>query len=259
VTEDRRLRDKLAKLADEAPEAGARNLQGPDLVLAILEEIDETILARRLAFRGGDGATLALEVANRRLLGLVEAPEELLAQRDRDRLLAPLPPEDEAALAAFAEVLARFAEGRASLAVAALPLGRPVGAGMTGRSAAAVAEALGRSLYDRAAPLDPAEGFAAGLKALAMASLRVADGVPGPAAGPDAEAVARLGRLDAAAIATLAGEFEGRPGTAPFLLLAAGGAALFLGLRTDGSGVAALLPAAQAGAVAGLWQATGGA
>jgi hypothetical protein len=260
VTEDRRLRDKLAKLAAEESDGGERRLAGGDLARAILEEIDETILARRLAFRRDDGATLALEVANRRLLGLVELPGDI-SPEDGARLLAPLPADDEDALHAVAEALRGFAAARGTLAVTATPLGRPVGPGTGGRSAAAVARAIGLDLYDRPAPPvtpDPARGFAAGLAQLARAVAAVKDGRPRPATGPDAEAVDRLTRLDADAVAALEGEL--RDGAeAPFLLLSGAGEALFFGRTPDGRAVAAILPADHAGPVAALWRATGGA
>jgi hypothetical protein len=265
LTEDRRLRDKLAKLAAEETGSGERRLSasGTDLARAIIEEIDETILARRLTFRAADGATLALEVANRRLLGLLEAPQDLVSPEHRDRLFTQLPPDDEAALAAVAETLRRFAEGCDGLAVSAAPLGRAIGSGMLGRSAAAVARALGIDLYDRpAAPAapDPAQGFAAGLARLALAVAEISDGQPAPATGRDADATDRLSCLDAAAIAALEGELgAGAAGAGRFLMLSGTEEALFLGRKADGRAVAALLPVDHAGAVAALWRATGGA
>lgn len=262
MTEDRRLRDKLAKLAAEETGGGERRLAGGDLARAILDEIDETILARRLSFRREDGATLAVEVANRRLLALAELPADI-SQADRARLLAPLPADDEDALQAVAEALRGFASGRGTLAVTATPLGRAVGPGTGGRSAAAIARVLGLDLYDRPAPPvapDPAEGFGPGLARLAHAVAVVEGGRPLPATGPDADAVDRLTRLDAAAVAALEAELGASDGgEARFLLLSAAGEALFFGRTPEGRAVAAILPAEHAGPVAALWRATGGA
>lgn len=263
MTEDRRLRDKLAKLAAEETGAAERRLAGDDPVRAMLEEIDETILARRLAFRGTDGAMLSLEAANRRLLGLVEAPDDVSASEDRSSLFAPLPPDDDDALAMVAAALQRFAAGRGPLSVTAAPLGREVGAGTRGRSAAAVAEALGFALYDPPAlPVtpDPALGFRAGLAQLALAVLELEDEQPGSATGPDEEAADRLARLDAATVSVLAAELgAGQNGEAGFLLLSGAEEALFVGRKTDGRTVAAVLPVHHADAAAALWRATGGA
>jgi hypothetical protein len=262
VSEDRRLRDKLAKLAAEEAAGGPRRLSaapGSDLTRAILEEIDETILARTITFRSDGGAVLALEVANRRLLGLAEASPDAVAPADRARLLAPLPADDDEALAAVAHVLRHFAEGQPGLAVSSVPLGRPVGSGMLGRSGAAVARALGLDLYDRpVAPVvpDPARGFDAGLARLSFAVATVSDGTATPATGPDADAVGRLSLLEADLVARLDAEIEPAGG---FVIFSGADEALFYGRKADGRAIAALLAVDHAGAVAALWQATGGA
>jgi hypothetical protein len=263
VTEDRRLRDKLSKLADEETAAGARRLDEGDRARAILTEIDETILARRLSFRSGDGGTLVLEVANRRLLGLAEVPEKLVAPEDRAGLLAPLPPDDDDALAAVAAALRGFAASPGALTVSAAPLGRAVGSGSRGRSAAALARTLGIDLYDRPAPplaLDPGQGFAAGLARVARAMAAMEAGQPGPASGPDADAVERLGRLAAPAFGALDAELRhGAAEQARFLLLSGAGDALFLARSPTGRAIAAIVSPGHLGALLRLWQATGGA
>jgi hypothetical protein len=259
MSEDRRLRDKLAKLGEEDGGGGARRLTGRDLVEAMLEEVDEAILARTLTFRGEDGAVLALQAANRRLLCLTEVPEGLTGA-ERAVVTAPLGPEDEAALAAVAGVLRRFAEGRRDLTVTARPFDGAYDPGMRGRSAAAVAQALGLALYDRPAPVpvpDPAQGFDAGLARLALAVSAVSGDDPAPATGPDLDAVGRLSALGSARMAALLGDLGPAPGG--FLLLAGGGAALFAGRRPNGRAVVALLPAERAQAAVALWRATGGA
>ena len=266
MSEDKRLRDKLGKLAAEDDGAGPRRLPaGPDgdLTRAILEEIDETILPRTLDFSAPDGSTLTLEVARRRLLAIAAHPDAPADGPERDRLLAPLSPDDDAALAAVADAIARFAGAAAHLTVAVAPLSRPAGAGPLGRSAAAIAGMLGITLYDAAPQVempDPAKGFGAGLARLAHAVAEVAGAEPGPATGPDADAVGRLSALTPDAFARLAdalgpeGDRVGR-----FLVLSAGPEALFLGQTEPGRAVVALLPADHAGAAAALWTATRGA
>jgi hypothetical protein len=75
-----RLEEKLAKLRqrERAPGEG-RRLQGADgraRLAALVTEIDETILPRRLSFALGEGAALHLAVANRRLQAvLAPAPQ----------------------------------------------------------------------------------------------------------------------------------------------------------------------------------------
>ena len=69
-----RLKAKLAKLAQRERTAGeARRLKGGDageLIAALVTEIDETILPRRLTLTL-DGAVLHLAVANRRLQAML--------------------------------------------------------------------------------------------------------------------------------------------------------------------------------------------
>jgi hypothetical protein len=255
VSEDKRLRDKLAKLADEEAGAGERRLSGA-LVEAMLEEIDEAILGRTLTFRGEDGAVLALQAANRRLLCVMAVPEGLAV--DRAVVTRPLGPEDDAALAAVAGMLTAFAEGRREIVVTALPFDHPVDPGMRGRSAAAIAKALGIALYDRPVPVatpDPAQGFDAGLARLALAVAAVSGGEPAPATGPDAAAVGRLSAMGADRVAALLAEVE----AGGMLVLAGGAQAVFAGRKPNGRAVVAILPADRAQAAVALWRATGGA
>lgn len=255
MSEDKRLRDKLAKLADEEAGAGERRLSG-DLVEAMLEEIDEAILGRTLTFRGEDGAVLALQAANRRILCVTAVPEGLAVERAM--VLAPLGPEDEAALAAVAGALKAFAAGRREVVVTALPFDQPLDPGMRGRSAAAVAKVLGITLYDRPAPVampDPAQGFDAGFARLALALAAVSGEDPSPATGPDADAVGRLSRFGTDGIAAILREVE----AGSFVVLAGGTQAVFAGRKPNGRAVVALLPAERAQAAVALWRATGGA
>ena len=63
----------LRKLADpaERQEAGGRRLASGDAALpALLEEIDETVMARRLVVSNAAGEEIALHVCNRRLLAV---------------------------------------------------------------------------------------------------------------------------------------------------------------------------------------------
>jgi hypothetical protein len=255
VSEDRRLRDKLAKLGGEEGGAGERRLSA-DILAAMLEEIDEAILGRTLTFRGEDGAVLALQAANRRLLCVTAVPEGLAVERAV--VTKPLGPEDDAALEAVAGALKAFAEARREVVVTALPFAQPLDPGMRGRSAAAVAKVVGITLYDRPAPVvapDPAQGFDAGLARLAQAVAAVSGGEPAPASGPDAAAVGRLSALGADEIGALLGEVE----AGGFLVLSGGAQAVFAGRKPNGRAVVALLPADRAQAAVALWRATGGA
>lgn len=257
MTDDRRLRDKLARLAAE--DAG-RPVADRDPVRAILLEIDETILPRTLVFRAADGAELVLEVANRRLQSIVEVPEDVAPAAERDGLLGPLPPDDAAALAAVAGALRAFARAHGGCDVSVAPLDRGIDASGLGRSAAALAAAAGLDLYDTPVPVpvpDPARGFDAGLARLALASASIADQTASAATGPDPDAVRRMSSLDGTALKVLMARL-GPPAarTGRYAVLASVDEALFVGQTAPGRAVAALLPADHAGAVVALWQAT---
>lgn len=80
-----RLLRKLAAPAGAGGGAASRALgQGDAALAALLEEIDETVMARRLLLSNAEGAEMALDVCNRRLLraGAVEGggPEALAAE-----------------------------------------------------------------------------------------------------------------------------------------------------------------------------------
>lgn len=257
MSDDRRLKDKLARLADEGD---GRPAPGDAPLRALMLEIDETILPRRLTFRATDGAGLVIEVANRRLLTFLDLPVDVAGDTDRATLLSPLPPDDDAALAAAADALGRYVRLHGFATVTTAPLDRDLDPSGIGRSAAAIAEALGLDLY--APPVavpapDPARGFAQGLKGMALATARLADGAVAPATGPDADAVRRLSAMGPDSLAALLarlGPAQTRAGR--FLLLAGEAEALFLGQIDGAQAVAALVPATHAGAVVALWQAT---
>lgn len=263
MSDDRRLRDKLTKLAAEEEGDGARRIvtsPGRDMTRAILEEIDETILGRTLVFRAPEGAALHLAVANRRLLAVTAASDTIALAREESRHVVSLGADDEASLSAAAEAIARFAGAVAQLTVTSETLDRSLAAAAHGRSAAAIAATLGIDLYDRPAPVptpDPGKGFDSGLARLALAVAVVSSADPSPATGPDVDAVGRLSAISRDDLARLLAELgpeEARAGR--FLLLHGEEGVLFLGQKDASRAIMALLPHDHAGAVAALWTAT---
>ena len=258
MTEDRRLREKLAKLAAgaEALENGRRRLSPPpggDLLTAILSEIDETILGRRITFEAEDGRQLAVEVANRRLLRLVYVPPDTA---DTPGLFDPLGQDSDEVLPAVVAAMRRLAEEQNSLLVATAPLDGASEPDVLGRSVAALARVAETEAPSGTA--DAGGGFAASISGLATA-LRRFD--PSPSAPSGAQA-ARLEALDEDALAAIVGRVgpqDARAGR--FILLSAGtdADALFIGCESEDMVLAALVPAAQSGEVISLWRAASSA
>ena len=113
-----RLEQKLAKLRqrNRAPgEARVLRGSGERLVAAILTEIDETILPRRVSFAADGGKTLHLAVGNRRLQALV-APAPVVDQSDAVTNVALKSVEDDAVMV-LRDVVAGFVDGAEALTV----------------------------------------------------------------------------------------------------------------------------------------------
>lgn len=94
MSDTQRLEDKIAKLnaAGLGVTASGREIKAPDsdgFVRAILNEIEEIILARELLFENSSGETLGLKVVNRRLLRVSNQSDEKLT-----RLAAPILEQD---------------------------------------------------------------------------------------------------------------------------------------------------------------------
>lgn len=256
MTEDRRLRDKLAKLAAEAEtvEDGRRRLSpgAAGLLAAMLAEIDETVLGRRITFETDGGRRLSVEVANRRLLRMSEAPDE---NAGPEGLLGPLGPDTDGILPAVVAAMRRLGEGQDSLLVATVPLDAASKPDVLGRSVAALARATGIDLYSDTAPAEASGGFSASVSGLAVAVRRFA---PSPSAPTGAQA-GRLEALDEDGLRQILGQIGPKGARAGRFILLSGDAvsdALFVGCETEDATVAALVPATRSGEVIALWRAT---
>lgn len=123
-----RLLDKLAKLRQRERVAGeGRRLRGatPEaLVAAVVAEIDETILPRRLTFQVEGGVDVHLAVANRRLQALMSPVPELKGV-EADKLADhPLADAEDPGVSQTKEVLlATFAEAVSVTIQSARPAG----------------------------------------------------------------------------------------------------------------------------------------
>lgn len=128
-----RLRDTLTKLGGEGGATGEpRRLEGATsdaLLQAILTEIDETVLGRRLQFQA-DNRRFVLDASNRRVLYAVEPVDIDLSGLD-----------DPAQAEALRTGLLSFLEGKSSVTVTASPSAAARESGTLGIAAAALSEA----------------------------------------------------------------------------------------------------------------------
>lgn len=192
MSDDERLQRTLAKLAGPAtPESGdGRELplgegpgEGP--LAAVLTEVDETLLARRLRFRDEEGRSFALDVYGRRLLSL--APP-LPAEADRTLEGRPLEEDDTPALRAALEALTRGA-ARMWVTADSLPEARdPARLGLAGER---LAEAWGLVLGGGLPP-PPAAALDRIVERAGPAALAWVRTGAGAGRGGDGAAVARL-------------------------------------------------------------------
>lgn len=191
-----RLEDKLAKLRErERPSGEARRLRGGDaeaLIGALVTEIDETILPRRLTFRIEGRGEIHLAVANRRLQAVLAPLPETAGTYDlAGRALAD---EEDPGIAELHRILAALFQGAGVIEVVA---GRQSGGGFAS-DVGVPARILARvwNVEDRQAPeADPRAaiaGFVAGIGDEALAWL-VIEGEDVTDQGGDAERLTRLG------------------------------------------------------------------
>ncbi len=148
MNDHNRLNDRLAKLStlQTGEISGVRMLQGDDLRQVILQEVDETILARVLSFENGENATIGLEVANRRILRFIQlAPPEETAT-DGPFIDQPISEANGPEANQFQEFLQEFVSGSETLRVRSGKMTRVSDASEIGCSAIALAKAWGIGL-----------------------------------------------------------------------------------------------------------------
>lgn len=135
VSDRDRLKNALSKLANEPSLAGqARRLTGETteaLVLAMLTEVDETVIGRRLSFSAGN-RRFVLDAANRRVLYAVSPVDIDLSDK-----------EDPAQAEALRAGLLSFVEGQTEVSVITSPSAAARETGTLGIAATVLAEAWG--------------------------------------------------------------------------------------------------------------------
>ena len=143
MSDRERLEDKLQKLAnaDDVFDASGRvlPLDASDPARAILAEIDETMLARRLTFTNQKGVRVVMDVAGRRLLQLIEA------EGISGDALAPIVESADPQLSGFSKAINDLLLEVESLNVQADPIPSRPDASTVGRSVEALEKILGET------------------------------------------------------------------------------------------------------------------
>ncbi|WP_160765438.1 hypothetical protein [Kangsaoukella pontilimi] len=151
-----RLEQKIGKLRDRerAPGDGRalRAADGPGLLAALLQEIDEIILPRRVTLTLANGTSINLAVSNRRLQGVLAPAPDALSKVAGVALKGA---EDDAA-AGIKAGLAKLFEGGGSVGLIATRLGDDDLGSDAGVSASLLARAWSIDLGP-AGPADPGE------------------------------------------------------------------------------------------------------
>lgn len=206
MSEFARLEEKLAKLRyrERAPGEG-RKLRGAGadgLLAAIVTEIDETILPRRLTFDLPEGA-VHLAVANRRLQALLgpapaSVPETLVGQK--------LPDVEEPAVAELGTVLKTLLADAEAVGVSAKRLSENFGSDI-GVPAEHLPRVWSVKAKNALSPTETLEAFLSGLDAKAVAWLRI-EGEEVTGQGGDEAVVSALGEQAAVFLDGYFGKFE---------------------------------------------------
>lgn len=248
-----RLRGILGKLATpgEFTGDGARRLRCgavAETLAAILCEIDETILARKLVFRTDHGQVLECDVYNRRLLRLVPpAPGGLAAALAADFGPA-LTGADTDDMARVLEVFRHILNGAKAITVETHAPSQPVEATDLGPSAILLAQAWGVARDSARSDRDRAEKFASALNKAASAWIWIGEDGVRSASGDGASQA----RLDA--LATGAESFDGR---AECRVFAPATGARLLAAKLGGHRLAAELDPEGAASIVETWRKLG--
>ncbi len=177
----RRLNEKISKLGEASPQAGAGQrdiLAGSDGLTAVLREIDETILPRRLTLTASAGS-IALTAGNRRLISIDQIDGEGLEEVKGTAGLSLTRP-DVADLGRLRDAFVTAFGETASILVDSKPPEGKAPSFADGTTAAALASAWGLSLAvqagDEDSDQDALESFLGKLPGMSRAWLRLSTG-----------------------------------------------------------------------------------
>lgn len=256
-----RLEEKLAKLrADESVGRAGRRLRGRGdaLLAAILTEMGETILPRRLSFRAKDKA-VHFAVSNRRCQAILAPVDPVEGAAAGDYADKPIPDAEDAAVPIIRDYLKRYFDGDSELTVLSSRIrgpGYPSDVGVPVPQLARAWEVDAGASDDRA-PDEVMKDFLDGLEGLANGWLNIVGEEVVAQGGPE-EGHAALGEHAAVFLDGYFGKFEQLYGEE-------GGAVLTAILASDAEGTAAIFaevgeqsafveaPVGSVTAIAALW------
>ncbi|MFQ6549516.1 hypothetical protein AADZ90_016305 [Aestuariibius sp. 2305UL40-4] len=133
----------LSSMEEEYLPGGARVISRggtPEPLQAILREIDETVLQRKLTFKAANDASVAMVIAGRRMQGVADLSADLDGGAVSDLKMRALTKDDAFLLEAFSDLMRRFAEGAEDLSVTSEPAERLGSAAEAGLSVSSLTE-----------------------------------------------------------------------------------------------------------------------
>ncbi len=198
MKDTRRLKDKIDKLGAQSsgPNVKGRNIITEDGIMglaAVLREIDETILPRKLVFETADG-TISIVASNRRMISVDAVTGDSFASLSGIVGLSLTRP-DVADLGRLRDSLTDALGQALEIWVKSQSLGREPPNFADGTTAAALGSAWGIDFSagssDAPSPVDPIASFLGAMSGVTTAWLHIEAGAPKDTSGP-ANLVAKL-------------------------------------------------------------------
>lgn len=258
-----RIERKLTRLAAAPGPAMAEGrlvASGPGLLAALLNELDETVLARRLGFTTDTGQRLYCDVYGRRLLALrPPLPASAAGVPGAEALIdTPLGALDDDGMARLRALFEAFLAGASRLYAISADLPEERNPAVLGTAASTLAAAWELTLDAEPPAGPPLDLFQSAVAPLALAWLRVADRTADKWGGaPDG--VARLTRFAAETRTSLLAPDPDPTAGPRFTILGRQGDAGHLVIAQDGlTALVLLVPAERRAQIIALWRQVAG-
>ncbi len=174
MTETENLLKRITRIADSGAtyKQGRRVLaegDGDVILSAMIQEIDETILARELTFYGDTDNSITLIAKGRRLWRINEVKPKKLMPKAVDLISVNLSDEDEPTMKALAKMVHNFADAATTLSVSVAGTAPDKDYSAMGLSVRVLKKAWNVAA-DPVAPVGPMQGFVESLSNEVLAS-----------------------------------------------------------------------------------------